>query len=76
MIGVLVFGIVFAIGFYAFGRERNPYIRAHKKKWRTQKDYEDYIDWLNKNGGDLPIKEVKFKEDMEVLNSINKIFKT
>lgn len=66
--------IVFLIGFALFSKKKhiNPYIDIHKKKWQNEKDYEDYIDWLDKQGGDLPLKEVKMNDDLEVLKEISK----
>ena len=73
MIGVIAFIIVFAIGYLLFGR-KNPYIKCHKNKWQSEKDYLDYLDWLDESGGDLPIDEYKFHEDKEVIKEINKNF--
>lgn len=77
MIEIVVFLIVFFIGYLIFGKkkENNPYIITHLKKWQNEKQYDEYIKWLDKNKGDIPLSEVKFKEDLEVLNEINKNFK-
>lgn len=68
---IITFLIVFFIGFQLF-KQKNPYIRAHKKKWENEKHYDAYIKWLDKNGGDMPIKEVKGKEEQDLMNEINK----
>jgi len=76
MIVIGVFLLVFISGFLLFGRKKqNPYIKTHKAKWKNERDYLEYIEWLDKSGGDLPINEIKFKEDREVLNEVSKNFK-
>lgn len=76
MITVLItFIIVLIIGYAIFSNKHvNPYIKIHRRKWQNEKDYEDYIKWLDKQGGDLPLKEVKMNDDIEVLNEVSKNF--
>lgn len=75
MEGIFVFLIVFVIGYFIFGkRKQNPYIKTHQKKWQNEKQYDEYIVWLDSQGGDLPLKEVKFKEDIEIVNEVSKNF--
>lgn len=66
--------IVFLIGFAVFSKKKhiNPYIAIHKNKWQNERDYEEYIKWLDKKGGDLPLKEVKMNDDLEVLKQVSK----
>jgi len=71
MIVLFVFLIVVLIG-YNLTKEKNPYINAHKKKWLNEKNYDNYIKWLDKSGGDIPIKEVKSKEEKELIDKILK----
>jgi hypothetical protein len=68
---LIVFLIVVFIG-YAIFREKNPYIKLHKRKWQNERDYESYLKWLDKSGGDLPLPENKFDGDKEVLKEIDK----
>ena len=75
MIGIIIFLIVLFIGYKLFRKKPNPYINTHKKKFQSEQDYLDYLDWLDELGGDLPIKEFKFKEDLEVIEKINENFK-
>ncbi len=75
IIGSICFIIIFFVGFALFKKKPNTYISVHQKKWKQEKEYEDYIKWLDKNGGDLPIKEFKFKEDKEVMNKVFDNFK-
>ena len=52
----------------------NPYIEAHKLRHENDKNYEDYLSWLNEQGGDIPIKKVLTREEWEFekkLKSIN-----
>lgn len=75
MIEIAVFLLTVLIGYLIFGKKKeNPYIKTHKKKWNNEKQYIDYIKWLDKQGGDLPLKEVKMIDDIEVLNEVNKNF--
>lgn len=71
---IIVYLVVMFIGYRVF-RMKNPYIRAHRKKWDNQRYYDKYIKWLDRNGGDLPIKEVKGKEEEELIKEINKNIK-
>lgn len=73
MIGVAIFIIIVVIGYAIFGNKHvNPYIKTHKRKWQNERDYDQYIKWLDKQGGDLPLKEVKMNDDIEVLNEVSK----
>lgn len=68
---------IFLIGFWIFGKPQrreqfNPYIKAHKRKWKAEKKYQDYLKWLDKKGGDVPIAEVKHKADAEAQKEIKK----
>lgn len=74
MITVIVsFLIVFIIGYSLFAnRHINPYIKTHKRKWQNEKDYDEYIKWLDKSGGDIPLKEVRMQDDIEVLKEVSK----
>ena len=70
---IVTFLIVFIIGYSLFAnRHVNPYIKTHKLKWQNERDYDEYIKWLDKNKGDLPLKEVRMQDDIEVLNEVSK----
>lgn len=73
--GIITFFIVFIIGFLLFRKRENPYIKTHKRKWQSEKDYLNYLHWLSDNGGDLPLDEVKFKEDEKIIKEITNNFK-
>lgn len=70
---IVTFLVVYLIGYSLFSnRHVNPYIKYHKRKWQNEKDYDNYIKWLDKQGGDLPLREVKMHDDTEVLNEVSK----
>lgn len=71
IIPLFVFGFVF-VGWLIFGDRENPYIKTHKRKWKNEVHYQEYLKWLDKKGGDMPLKEVKFKEDVEIMNEVSK----
>lgn len=62
-------------GWLIFGKRENPYIRKHKRKWRNDKEYFEYLDWLNKKGGDVPLKKSRIKEDIDIEKEINETIK-
>ena len=68
---------IFLIGFWIFGKPQrreqfNPYIKAHKLKWKNEKQYKDYLNWLDKKGGDVPLSEIKHPKEIEIINQIKK----
>lgn len=46
-------------------RTNNPYIKYHKKVHENDKNYDKYLKWLRKKGGDLPLHKVKSEEEKE-----------
>jgi hypothetical protein len=42
---------------------QNPYIKAHQMRKYNDESYDEYLNWLDKNGGDMPIDKVKSKEE-------------
>ncbi|WP_417867955.1 hypothetical protein [Xanthomarina gelatinilytica] len=53
----------------------NPYIVAHRMKFSNDKMYDEYLDWLDKNGGDLPFEKWKSEEELRADANINKSLK-
>ena len=43
----------------------NPYIKAHLSKKKGDTTYQEYLKWLDKNGGDMPLEKLKTKEELE-----------
>lgn len=41
----------------------NPYIQAHRLKLHNDSMYEEYLDWLDKRGGDIPFEKWKTAEE-------------
>lgn len=56
-------------------QEVNPYIEAHKLKVKNDENYDEYIDWLDKNGGGIPFSKIQTKEDIEAEKKINNLIK-
>ncbi len=69
-----IFIFVF-VGSLIFGKKENPYIKTHKRKWRNTEYYQEYLKWLDSKGGDVPLNEIKFKEDVEAMNEVSKHIK-
>lgn len=42
----------------------NPYIQAHIMRRVNDSSYDEYMDWLDKTGGDLPIDKFKTPEEL------------
>lgn len=63
---------IYFLGFLIFRKKENPYIKTHKRKWKNERDYQEYLRWLDKKGGDSPLNEVKFVNDLEILKEVEK----
>lgn len=50
----------------------NPYIVAQKLKMKNDRDYDSYLDWMNKNGDGVPFEKIKTSEDLEAEKKISK----
>lgn len=50
----------------------NPYIEAQKTIMDNDKNYEEYIEWMSKNGSGVPIEKIKHKEEVEAEKKLNK----
>lgn len=53
----------------------NPYIQMHRLKFENDAMYEEYIEWLDKNGGDIPFEKWKTSLDRKADRDINKHLK-
>lgn len=53
----------------------NPYIEAQKVMMDNDKKYEEYIDWMSKNGYGVPIEKIRYKEEKEAEMNIDSVFK-
>lgn len=69
---IVTFLITVFVGFLIFRKKENPYIKVHRRKWQNESDYMEYLKWLDKEGGDCPLPEIKLKSDLEVLEQVNK----
>ena len=52
----------------------NPYIDYHKSKMKNDKDYDEYLKWLDKNGNGVPVEKQLTLEDKKAENKIKKLF--
>ena len=52
--------------------EANPYIKAHRSKFKNDADYEQYLQWLSKKGGDIPIEKKMSDEERKFFRELNK----
>lgn len=52
---------------------QNPYIKAQILKQKNDKDYEEYLDWMAKNGSGVPFEKVMTKEEYEADRKIKKL---
>lgn len=50
----------------------NPYIESHRAKFKNDDDYEEYLNWLSKQGGDIPINKKMSAEEKKFLRELNK----
>lgn len=72
--------ICFCVGYFIlsifgfFLKKPNPYISYHKKRILNDKNYEEYLKWLDKENGSLPVsklltrEEIIFKQKMKLNN--------
>lgn len=52
----------------------NPYIKAQLIKDKNDRDYEEYIQWMEKNSSGVPFKKVMTKEELEAEKKIKNLF--
>jgi len=52
----------------------NPYINYHKLKDKNDANYDQYLNWLEKNGSGVPVEQVKAPEDVIAENKIKRLF--
>lgn len=49
----------------------NPYIQAHQVRRHNDDSYQEYLEWLDKNNGSLPIDKLKTHEELRFEEEIN-----
>ena len=49
----------------------NPYIEAHKRRLINDAWYEDYLKWMDHNGGGMPMDKVKTPEEQQFEKKYN-----
>lgn len=50
--------------------DKNPYIFTQKKIDQNNLDYQNYIAWMHRNGGDIPLQKMMTKEEHDILYKI------
>ena len=51
--------------------EDNTYITSHRIKMANDEMYDQYLEWLDKNGGDLPFEKWKTQEEKQFESKLN-----
>ncbi len=49
----------------------NPYIQAHQVRRNNDANYQEYLEWLDKNNGSLPIDKLKTEEELRFEREMN-----
>lgn len=52
-------------------KDDNPYIQMHRLKFENDAMYDEYLVWLNENGGDLPFDKWVTQEEVEFEKKLN-----
>ncbi|RAV27491.1 hypothetical protein [Sinomicrobium soli] len=77
IIAIVAIGFLLAKGWIKFvywvlpaprpkANTKNPYINAHLMRTGNDAAYNEYLEWLGKNGEELPIKKLKTKEELRL----------
>lgn len=51
----------------------NYYVQAHLIRENNDQMYEEYLNWLDKTGGNLPIDKILTEEEVNFRNKMNRI---
>lgn len=70
---VVIYVIIANFWFWNRPENKNPYIKTHRRKLKIKQNYENYLQWLDSKGGDVPMKKITFHDDTEVIKEISKI---
>ena len=46
-------------------KDDNLYVVAHRQKMKNDDMYQEYLEWLDKNGGDIPLEKWKTAEERQ-----------
>ncbi|MEC4050662.1 hypothetical protein OX284_014580 [Flavobacterium sp. SUN046] len=68
----LVFMLVGKLRSYMLKKENNPYINAQKIINQNDKHYDEYIQWMCKNNGGIPLDKMKTAEEVRADNQLKK----
>ena len=64
--------LVFMIFRKRIKKETNPYIEAQKIINQNDKDYEEYIQWMQKNNGQIPLDKIRTAEEIRADNQLKR----
>jgi hypothetical protein len=64
---------VFAIFRMIAKKKVNPYIEAQKNIEANNKNYEDYLLWMDKKGSGVPLEKIKTIEEEKAENQYKKL---
>jgi hypothetical protein len=75
-IAILIYASIMWIKFVWFvftpkKKPTNPYIEAQKTIMDNDKNYEEYIEWMSKNGSGVPVDKIKHKEEQDIEKGVN-----
>lgn len=78
-IAILIYACVMWVKFVWFvftpkkkvEKPTNPYIDAQKTIMDNDKNYEEYIEWMSKNGSGVPVDKIKHKEEQDIEKGVN-----
>lgn len=82
---ILIFGFIACwlwvkFVFYVFKSKpkkeivKNPYVEAQKFKEANDRNYEDYMEWMQKYGSGVPFEKLETLEDQKANEKIKKMF--
>lgn len=52
----------------------NPYIKAQLIKDKNDRDYEEYLKWMEKHSSGVPFQKIMSREDFEAEKKIKNLF--
>ena len=68
--------VVFSVFAYINTRRNsNPYINAERVKMKNDKDYENYLKWMDKHGTGAPMQKLKSREEFIAEQKITSLFR-
>lgn len=71
----LFFKAIFQLTFFSKRNHENsnPYIKTQLLINQNNKNYDEYLKWMGKNGGGVPIEKVMTKEEFEAEQKLKRL---